>query len=234
MKQISRLLALCAASAFGAGLVSAQTPARQAPATIHQAIENFIRVQTAGLPGSVTSAVGSIDSRVVLAACPVPEVFLPAGARLWGQTSLGVRCSGAAPWSIYVPVQIKVDGDYVVTARALAQGQALVPADLTLRNGDLTQFPAGILTDPQLALGKTLTGALAAGQPVRQDLLRAAQVVQQGQTVKLLSSGPGFQVSADGKSLNNAADGQIAQVRTTAGATVSGIARAGGVVEIRN
>jgi flagella basal body P-ring formation protein FlgA len=143
-----------------------------------------------------------------------------------------VRCAGATPWSIYVTAQIKVVGNFVVTARPLGQGQALAATDVALQSGDLTQLPAGILTDPQLAMGKTLSAALAAGQPLRQELLRAPLVVQQGQTVKLQSSGHGFRVTTDGRSLTNAADGQIAQVRTAAGQTISGIARSGGVVEI--
>ena len=122
----------------------------------------------------------------------------------------------------------------MVTARPLAQGSALALTDMALQSGDLTQIAAGIVTDPQAVIGKTLTSALAAGQPLRQDLLRSPLVVQQGQTVKLQSSGQGFRVSADGKSMTNAADGQIAQVRTSNGQTVSGVARAGGVVEMRN
>ena len=125
-------------------------------------------------------------------------------------------------------------GDYVVTARPLAQGSALALTDMALQSGDLTQIAVGIVTDPQAVIGKTLTSTLAAGQPLRQDLLRSPLVVQQGQTVKLQSSGQGFRVSADGKSMTNAADGQIAQVRTSNGQTVSGVARAGGVVEMRN
>jgi flagella basal body P-ring formation protein FlgA len=39
-------------------------------------------------------------------------------------------------------------------------------------------------------------------------------------------------VSSEGKALNNATDGQIAQVRTSSGQTVSGIARTGGIVEV--
>jgi flagella basal body P-ring formation protein FlgA len=39
-------------------------------------------------------------------------------------------------------------------------------------------------------------------------------------------------VTADGKSLSNATDGQIAQVRISTGQTVSGVARAGGIVDI--
>jgi flagella basal body P-ring formation protein FlgA len=233
MKRLFKLLAICAFSAGGGGLVCAQSIDRQAPATIQKAVENYLRVQTAGLPGKVSYTMGAVDPRIVLAACAVPEVFLPPGARLWGMTSLGVRCSGAAPWSIYVNVQIKVTGEYVVTARPLAQGQALAPADISLQSGDLTQMPAGILTDPQLAVGKTLAAALAAGQPLRQELLRSPLVVQQGQTVKLQSAGPGFRVSTDGQSLSNAAAGQIAQVRISSGQTVSGVARTGGIVEIR-
>jgi flagella basal body P-ring formation protein FlgA len=232
MKAFIRLLAvyvLCACS----GAACAQGTG-QLPAQIRQAVDQFLRVQTAGLPGKVAYTVGGIDPRVVLAPCAATEVFLPPGARLWGLTTLGVKCNDAAPWTIYVSAQVKVTGDYVVTARPLAQGTALSPLDLSLQSGDLTQMPVSVLTDPQLAIGKTLTSALAAGQPLRQDLLRSPLVVQQGQTVKLQSSGQGFRVSADGKSMTNAADGQIAQVRTSNGQTVSGVARAGGVVEMRN
>ena len=60
----------------------------------------------------------------------------------------------------------------------------------------------------------------------------APWAVQQGQNVKTISSGAGFSVSSDGKALNNAAEGQVVQVRTNTGQTVSGIARPGGIVEI--
>jgi flagella basal body P-ring formation protein FlgA len=232
MRPFIKILVACALCAFASGWAHAQIGDRQQPAMIHKVLDNFLRAQTAGLPGNVSYVIGAIDPRVALPACAVPEAFLPPGARLWGSTSLGLRCGGAAPWTIYVTVQVKVTGDYVVTARPLAQGQALTAADITLQSGDLTQFPAGIVTDQQLVIGKTVIASLAAGQPLRQDLLRSPLVIQQGQTVKLQSSGPGFRVTADGKSLTNAADGQIAQVRVSNGQTISGMARAGGIVEI--
>jgi flagella basal body P-ring formation protein FlgA len=67
---------------------------------------------------------------------------------------------------------------------------------------------------------------------LRSDQLIAPWVVQQGQSVKMQSSGPGFSVSSEGKALNNAAAGQLVQVRTNSGQTVSGIARPGGIVEV--
>ncbi len=233
MKRLFTLLALCTLGMQAGSAAYAQVTERQDPARINHAIENFLRAQTAGLPGKASYNIGSIDPRVALPSCAALEIYLPPGARLWGTTALGVRCSAPAPWSIHVSVQVKVAGDYVVTARPLSQGQAVALADLATQNGDLTQLPAGIVTDPQLAVGKTLTASLTAGHPLRTDLLRSPVVVQQGQTVKLRSSGHGFQISADAKSLNNASDGQIAQVRTANGQTVSGIARTGGIVEIK-
>jgi flagella basal body P-ring formation protein FlgA len=56
--------------------------------------------------------------------------------------------------------------------------------------------------------------------------------VQQGQNVKTVSNGPGFSVSSEGKALSNAVAGQLVQVRTNSGETVSGIARPGGIVEV--
>ena len=215
------------------GHPAARASERQQPLVIRQAIENYLRAQTAGLPGTVTYTVGAIDPRSILAACGALEVFTPPGARLWGHTSLGVRCSGATPWNIYVTAHIKVVGAYAVTARPVTQGQALTPSDIAMQSGDLTLLPTGVLTDLQQAVGKTSLAALAPGQPLRQDLLRAPLVVQQGQTVVVNSSGRGFMVSADGKALNNAYEGQIAQVRTPSGQTLSGVARTGGIVEIR-
>ncbi len=50
--------------------------------------------------------------------------------------------------------------------------------------------------------------------------------------IKLMSSGPGFQVTTEARALNNAAEGQTAQAKTPGGQLVSGIARAGGILEV--
>jgi flagellar basal body P-ring formation protein FlgA len=113
----------------------------------------------------------------------------------------------------------------------VGRGQILTEADLALHSGDLTQLPAGILTQTAQAAGKISMASLAAGQPLHQESLRAPLAVQQGQTVTLQSAGNGFRVTAEGTALNNAQDGQVARVRTASGQTVSGIARAHGIVD---
>jgi flagella basal body P-ring formation protein FlgA len=206
---------------------------RQDPAAIQHAVEQYLRAQTAGLPGAVSITVGAVLPRTVLAPCPALEAFQQPGARNWGATMVGVRCNGPAPWTLYVAAQVRVTGTYVVTARPIQQGKPLDASDLTVQQGELTQLPVSVLTDLQHALGKAPTTNLLPGEPLRQEMLKAPLAVQQGQTVKIQSGGTGFKVSAEGLALNNAQEGQLAQVRTASGQTVSGIARGMGLVEVR-
>jgi flagella basal body P-ring formation protein FlgA len=213
-------------------LSSAPAVARQDPAPVRQAVEEFLRVQTRGLPGAASFSVGTIDPQNNLVACPALGAFMPPGARPWGRTTVGVRCLVEGGWSLYVPVTVKVMGEYLVSARPLAQGQMIGDSDILTQSGDLAELPAGILTDPAQAVGKTVSMGVTSGRPLRSDMLRRPLFVQQGQSVKVLSRGAGFQVATDGRALNNAASGQVAQVRTANGQTVSGIARSNGVVEV--
>ena len=200
---------------------------------IHKAVEDLLRNQTAGLPGRVSYTVGAIDNRLTLTPCPATEAFIPAGVRLWGNANLGVRCSSGSPWTIYVPVTVRISTGIVIAARALTQGRPIEASDLLVQEGDLTQLPGSVVTDPALALGRSVTHNVSAGQPLRQDLLRSQPVIQQGQSVTLRSQGAGFKVSTEGRSLTTAAEGQVAQVRIASGQTVSGIARAGAIVDIQ-
>lgn len=207
--------------------------ARQEAEPVKQAIEDFLRIQTKGLPGQVSFTVGNIDPQNGLIPCPAFEVSLPTGARAWGNTNVKVHCQSENSWNIFVPVKVRIVGDYLVMARSLSQGQVVAETDLSRNRGDLATLPSSILTDASQAVGKSLSQSVAYGQPLRSDLLRPALVVQQGQGVKVLSKGPGFQVTGgEGRALNNAMDGQVVQVRMANGHMVSGIARAGGVVEV--
>src|SRR5690606_31482709 len=80
---------LCTACAMGlACAMSSDAVASDAAAT---AVETYLQVQSAGLPGQVTV---SLEGRgtSALPSCDAPEVFLPPGVTPWGRISVGVRC----------------------------------------------------------------------------------------------------------------------------------------------
>lgn len=222
--------ALLAVLGLGIAL-SAQ--AQQAPEPVRQAVERLLLAETSGLPGRVSLSQGAIDPRNQLPPCSQLEAFLPAGARAWGQISVGVRCLAPSPWNIFVPARVSVFGEYLVIARPLPAGRTIGLADLRPEQGDLTTLPESVMQEAARAVGQTTRYALAAGQPLKSEMLRMPPAVQQGQKVRVVSQGAGFQVSNEGVALNTVADGQVAQVRLVGGQVLSGIARPGGVVEIR-
>jgi flagella basal body P-ring formation protein FlgA len=207
-------------------------PGRQNVAALRGLAEQFLKSETAGLPGEVTVKVGAIDPRTALAACPAPQAFLQPGARAWGKTTVGLRCTAPSNWTLFVQAQVNVQAEYVAAALPLAQGQPIEQGQLVLVKGDIAAMPNGIVTDMAQAIGRTPTVSLAAGTPLRLDGLRSKPVVQQGQAVRLVSNGSGFSVSGEGKAIGNAGEGQVVQVRTAGGSVVSGTAKAGGMVEV--
>jgi flagella basal body P-ring formation protein FlgA len=221
----------CIALLLAAPLAFAQAP-RQNLASLSHLVEQYLQAQAAGLPGQVKVGVGALDPRMVLAPCPAPEAFQQPGARAWGKTTVGVRCTAPVAWTIYVQAQVSVLADYVAAAVPLAQGQPIDATQLVLLKGDIAAMPNGIVTDINQALGRSPLVSLPSGAPLRIDTLKARAVVQQGQAVRLVSKGSNFSVSAEAKSLGNASEGQVVQVRTPSGSVVAGTARAGGVVEV--
>lgn len=213
------------------GLAGAPAQAAE-PEPIQRAIEEFLRIQAKGLPGQVDYSIGAINSSGLPDGCRNFDVTMDAGARPWGRTHVNVRCVEGATWRLYVPVQIHVVASYLVSAHPVSRGQVLTATDIAQRQGDLSDLPADVLTDMAQAIGQASSVSLPAGRPLRSDMLRKPLVVKQGQSVKVFSNGPGFQVSSEGRALNNAAAGQVVQVRLASGQVISGIARTNGTIEV--
>ncbi|AWU98935.1 flagellar biosynthesis protein FlgA [Burkholderia sp. JP2-270] len=210
---------------------SATPPGQQDPDSIRRAALAFLQQQIAGLPGKTTATVTTAFPRG-LAACTTLEPFLPTGARLWGRTTVGVRCAGERPWTVYLQAKVTVQATYYVAARQIAPGEPLGAADLVARDGDLTVLPLAVITDPAQAVGSTALARISAGLPLRQDMLKSAASVSAGQTVRVVAAGPGFTISAEGSVLANAAPGQSVRVRMAAGQIVTAIVKDAGTVEI--
>lgn len=199
---------------------------------IQRAIAEFLDVQNKGLPGQASYSIGAINASGLPDDCRNLNVTMDTNARPWGKTHVNVRCTAGSTWSLYVPVDIHVLVDYVVSARPLRAGQVISAADIRQRQGDLADLPQGILTDLTQAIGQLSRVSLPADRPLRADMLLQPLVVKQGQNVKVVSGGVSFQVSSDGRALNNAAVGQVIQVRLASGQVISGIAQKDGTVSI--
>ena len=214
-------------------LFVSNTFAQQAAGPVEATARALLERETADLPGTVEIELGTLDPANRLPRCTAPEAFLPSGTRAWGRISVGVRCTSPVVWTVYLPARIGVLAQYVVTRETLTRGQTIGPDDITLEHGDLTTLPEDTLTDPARAIGVQAARPSAAGAPLRADMLRMPPAVERGQNVRVTGAGKGFNVSSEGRSLGRAGDGESVRVRLANGQIITGIARAGGVVEIR-
>lgn len=231
---ILRARAVCLAALLLAPAVAAQAQdaPTQAPEAIIATAQAYLLEQLAALPGQPSVALD--PPRVErLAPCDAMSPFMPSGMRLRSRMTVGVRCNAPKAWTTYLQATVSVPGNYYVASRMIAAGQALTPADLTPREGDLVALPPGAITRPEAVIGMTAAYRINAGQPVKSTALRNAQSVLRGSNVRINARGKGFVVSSEGLALDNAAPGATVQVRTASGQVVSGVVRNAGLVEIQ-
>ncbi len=214
MLNAARGLLVSAASMLAVGQALAQPPAYQSHASIRATPEDFMRAQASVHDGKVEVEAGRLDSRLRLSACDAPlEASLPPGGRILGNTTVGVRCTGTRPWTLYVQVKVKVYATVVVTARPLTRGTLLSESDLALAERELSAMPYGHLSGKGQAVGQELKRALAAGAPLAANLIEAPQLVSRGQRVTLLAKSGSVEVRIAGKALMNGAAGERIRVQ---------------------
>jgi flagella basal body P-ring formation protein FlgA len=184
------------------------------------------------LGARVEVEVGSLDPRLKLAPCARITPHVPAGTRLWGRTRVGLRCDEGARWNVYLPVTVKVFANAWSVNQALPPGTLLETTHLLQNEVDLAAEASPVIRQSQAAIGRTLTRALRPGQAVREADLKPRQWFAAGDTVRVIGSGPGFAISADGQALAAGIDGQHVKVRIEGGRVVSGRATAERRIEV--
>jgi flagella basal body P-ring formation protein FlgA len=224
---MKRFLTLCLLLLSPMIAGAAGTPPAQSHAQINRLVAAFVQQQTASLAAKVDYRIETLDPRLTLAPCARMEAFLPGGSQLIGKTSIGVRCTEKNGWQIFVPVQIKVTLNLLIAARQLPAGHTLQEQDIARQTMEVSRTEG--YTDADQVIGKVLRYGIAAGQILRDDMLRAPYSVTQGQVVQVIARGSGFSIRGEGVAMNNAGEGQTVQVRVGSGRMISGIARNGAV-----
>lgn len=157
---------------------------------------------------------GSLDTRLQLKKCSIPfETFSTGAMNNTSRMTVGVRCSGLNPWTLYVPVTISALVNVVFSSRALTRGALLNAEDLQVQQVPLNKLPAGYLSDPSQVTNFELIRPLNVGSPVTLNAVRPRNVVQQGQEVTIKAQISGLQVRMTGKALKNGQSGDLIPVR---------------------
>ena len=201
---------------------------------IREAARQFLLGVAGGDAAGVEVEVGRLDARLRLERCSVPlTTYQTPGSRTSGHTSVGVRCDGSAPWTLYVPALIRRAQTLVVAARPIARGTILTAVDVEVVTRLLSSTPGGVLDDPDLAVGRVAIRDIAAGSTLNANQLKTPQIVKRGQSVTLtLANGP-VAVRVAGTALRDGTLGERIPVRNVnSKRVVEGVILADGVVAV--
>ena len=204
--RITLLLAACLLC--GSAAAAAQT---QSLEQIRAAVHDFIVADLDGKDAELE--VGRLDQRLRLPACGEPlDVSRPAGQRL-GNTTVSVRCPGAQPWTLYVPVTVNLYETVLSAAGALARGTALKLSDLAPIRRNIATLGYGYYVRPEDVIGMELRRTLRPGEILTPANIKAPALVTSGDRVLLVADSGGVRVAMQGEALQEGAAGERVQVR---------------------
>ena len=113
-------------------------------------------------------------------------------------------------------------GSYYLTANQLKYGQSFNEHDFVRMHGELNTLPSNTIIDLNKRLAKH-SGQLFIGYCVTRRHAKGPLAVQQGQTVKLISSGVGFRVSTEATALTNANEDKLQKRKQTMDKLLQGL-----------
>jgi flagella basal body P-ring formation protein FlgA len=203
--------------------------------SVRTAARLYLREQIAATyPDSTAEIVmGSVDERMNLPDCSSLNLFLSPGSHLWGTGSLGVRCDAPTSWSLYLTYRIHLKGPALLAMRPLPSHYAPMAQDLAKGEVEYKSDPGRYPRNTDSLHGSTLSMPIAKGTPITIDLLRVKPLIQSGQRVRILSDGPGFQVSQEGVAQQQAGVGDLLKLKLASGRYVQGLVQNDGTVYIK-
>jgi flagellar basal body P-ring formation protein FlgA len=201
---------------------------------IQSAAEEFVRSHLPGGGPKHHVSASQLDPRLRLNACDSPlETFSQSAAPSGARMTVGVRCTAANPWTLYVPVSVEVEAPVLVLRRALARRARIAPTDVEPQIRRLPGSAVNFVTDVASLQGHRLKRSLPAGAALTVDVLKPDILVRRGQQVTLIAANGPVQIRAQGQALSDGAESERVRVQNaTSLKVVEGVVGKDGVVRV--
>jgi len=157
---------------------------------------------------SIQVEVFPLDQRVSLTQCNQPlKVLKDRNHSVLGRVTIGMRCTGPEPWTIYLRGSVTSLVNVPVLSAPINRSELIGKNDVIFQELEIEADLRGIVVDPNKIVGKIAVRNLTAGEPLRQSDLISPQLISRGQSVNITSKAGGLTVTMKGKALGNARAG---------------------------
>lgn len=204
-----------------AGLIPVLTPVissaadHQSLKSIQDTARNFVADQYSNNNDQqIEITPGKLDPRLRLARCEQPlEAGYSSSYRRGSHSTVNIKCHGTKPWTLYVPVQVKILQDVVVLSHSLPRNTLLSQSDLHIEQRDINKLSSGYFTGLKEVIGKSLRRSVGGGLALSPIYVESPRLIKRGQQVTLLSQSSGITVRMTGKAMSNGAAGERIKVK---------------------
>lgn len=176
--------------------------AQQSHQAIRDQVRQFLADRVQSADAEVSIEVNALDQRLRLEQCKQPlHTWLPPNARDVGRVTVGVRCKGDKPWSLYLPARVRIFDQVVVAANELPRGEPIAASALKLERRDLSRLQRGYYLDIAEVSGKVAGRRIRRNKAISPSQVKTPMAVRRGATVSILAHFSGIEARMKGKAL---------------------------------
>lgn len=146
--------------------------------------------------------VNNLDPRLRMPLCTQDlDATLESPAQPLGRVTVRVRCNSSAPWTVFVPAQVKLFREVVTMVRPLKRESVIGADDVALRERDVGTLKQGFLSQLDQAVGMKLLRPTVLDQVLTPQHLEQAEVIQKGDQVVITARSGSLAVRMPGEAL---------------------------------
>ncbi|WP_221800384.1 flagellar basal body P-ring formation chaperone FlgA [Oceanobacter mangrovi] len=154
----------------------------------------------------------SASSDYQLPNCNQTLQFSPSRALQPGRNGVTISC--ASPWwQQFVAVQLHVYETVAILTQAVNSGDVVDPSSIHFGKQDLGELSQGYIASPQQLQQQEYRRNLRAGTVLSPDMLRAAEVIQRGELVRIRLERGSIRIETRGEALSDGRIGETIRVR---------------------
>lgn len=159
--------------------------------------------------------------------CDTPTLSLLNKNKPWGNMTIGVQCDNKKS---FMQIYVAVSGHYLIAKQPITAGSVITEDLIDLKSGWLDKLPSSVILNKSDVLNFIATRNINQNETIKMAMLQKNWLVKAGQIVKVIIDDEDYQVTTNGKALNNAILDDKISIKLNSGNIIEGILTNQGVI----
>ena len=159
--------------------------------------------------------------------CDTPTLSLLNKNKPWGNMTIGVQCDNKKS---FIQIYVAVSGHYLIAKKPITASSVITEDLIDLKSGWLDKLPSSVILNKSDVLNHIATRNINQNETIKMAMLQKNWLVKAGQIVKVIIDDEDYQITTNGKSLNNAILDDKISIKLNSGNIIEGILTNQGVI----